>query len=159
MAVGFSSACTWERNGGNVKQLTLIATIGLLFACGDKDNDTSVTAEPASEPSGEASSEPSGEPSGEASNEPSGEPSNEGNAANGETLYGQKCSGCHGANGSGGSSPNLVGLSMSDEEISNIIVNGKGGMPGGLASGLKSMISLHTFEPCKAYNSRTKTVY
>ena len=45
----------------------------LLFACGDKDEDTSTT-EPAGEPSTE---EPAGEPATEASTEPAGEPATE----------------------------------------------------------------------------------
>ena len=106
-----------------MKQLTFIAAMGLLFACGDKDNET--------EPSSEASSEPSGE----ASSEPSGEPSSEANAENGAIVFGQRCAGCHGTDGGGASAPSLIGSSLSDSEIADIIENGVGSMPGGLASG------------------------
>ena len=44
------------------------------------------------------------------------------------------CSYCHGASGEGGSGPNLVLVSpeLSDDEMYTVIVQGRGGMPGGL---------------------------
>ncbi len=110
----------------------------LFLACGEKhdhDHDTATdTAEPSSEtstePSSEASTEPSSEastePSSEASSEPAGEPSTEpaGDAANGETLVTTKCMGCHGSNPAIEKAAN-----MSDEELIDVLDNGKGYMP------------------------------
>lgn len=43
------------------------------------------------------------------------------------------CVSCHGGNLEGGAAPALVGSSLSEEELKDIIVNGTdGGMPGGL---------------------------
>ncbi|MEW8968264.1 MULTISPECIES: cytochrome c550 [Exiguobacterium] len=56
---------------------------------------------------------------------------------NPEELYAAKgCTGCHGGNLEGGVGPALTGVGerLSAEEIANIIVNGQGSMPGGLAS-------------------------
>jgi cytochrome c551 len=58
-----------------------------------------------------------------------------------ETLFLQRCSMCHGDNLEGGEVgaqvPALknVGSSMTQEEIENIIVNGKGAMSSGLLEG------------------------
>ncbi|WP_214824445.1 cytochrome c550 [Exiguobacterium algae] len=56
---------------------------------------------------------------------------------NPEELYAAKgCTGCHGGNLEGGVGPALTGVGerLSAEEIQNIIVNGRGQMPAGLAS-------------------------
>lgn len=56
---------------------------------------------------------------------------------NPEDLYAAKgCTGCHGGNLEGGVGPALTGVGerLSAEEIANIIVNGQGSMPAGLAS-------------------------
>ncbi|STO07819.1 MULTISPECIES: cytochrome c550 [Exiguobacterium] len=56
---------------------------------------------------------------------------------NPEDLYAaQGCAGCHGGNLEGGVGPALTGVGerLSADEITNIIINGKGSMPGGLAS-------------------------
>ncbi|WP_019394897.1 cytochrome c551 [Priestia filamentosa] len=49
-------------------------------------------------------------------------------------LYKQSCLGCHGDNLQGNNGPNLqqVGKKYSKEELSEIIVNGRGSMPKGL---------------------------
>src|SRR5690625_2770437 len=54
-----------------------------------------------------------------------------------EDAYQQSCASCHGADLSGGAGPDLqnVGSSYSAEEIADIIENGTGSMPAGLASG------------------------
>lgn len=55
-----------------------------------------------------------------------------GDAASGETLYASNCAGCHGADGTGVSGPDLTsGLvsGMSDDAISDVIANGTGSMP------------------------------
>lgn len=68
------------------------------------------------------------------------EESTEGGAvdsAAGEEVYQQNCASCHGADLSGGAGPELsqVGSNLSEDEIRDIIVNGKGSMPGGLVDG------------------------
>lgn len=59
------------------------------------------------------------------------------NAGNADELYKNKCSSCHGANLEGGVGPDLtkVGSSLSPQVIEDIIVKGKGSMPGGLLKG------------------------
>ena len=55
-----------------------------------------------------------------------------GDAANGATLYSSSCAGCHGADGTGVSGPDLTsGLvsGMTDDQISDVIANGAGSMP------------------------------
>lgn len=53
-----------------------------------------------------------------------------------------KCIGCHGGDLSGGVGPALVGTSLSKEEITEIITNGKGsGMPGGLLPGQEEQMA------------------
>lgn len=51
-----------------------------------------------------------------------------------EAHYQQSCIGCHGSSYEGGAGPSLVGVGekLSQEEIQDIVVNGKGGMPPGL---------------------------
>lgn len=50
-----------------------------------------------------------------------------------EAVAQQKCIGCHGSSYEGqGNTPSLVGTELSEEEIADIIANGKGAMPGGL---------------------------
>ena len=56
---------------------------------------------------------------------------------NPEDLYASKgCTGCHGGNLEGGVGPALTGVGerLSVEEIQNVVVNGRGQMPAGLAS-------------------------
>ncbi|WLR53079.1 c-type cytochrome [Bacillus tianshenii] len=57
--------------------------------------------------------------------------------AEGYKIYeAQGCINCHGENLTGGAAaPSLVGTGLSPEEISDIAVNGKGGMPAGLFKG------------------------
>ncbi|WP_170008197.1 cytochrome c551 [Bacillus fonticola] len=54
-----------------------------------------------------------------------------------EEVYGGNCIQCHGENLAGVSGPNLqkVGGKYSEDEIRNIIENGRGGMPPGLIEG------------------------
>lgn len=55
-----------------------------------------------------------------------------GDSANGATAYASKCAGCHGADGTGVSGPDLTsGLvtGMSDELLACTIADGVGGMP------------------------------
>ncbi|MDZ5712193.1 cytochrome c550 [Jeotgalibacillus haloalkalitolerans] len=50
-----------------------------------------------------------------------------------EAHYQSTCIGCHGENYEGASGPSLVGVgeNLSVDEIADIMVNGRGGMPGG----------------------------
>jgi cytochrome c551 len=56
-------------------------------------------------------------------------------SSDGQKLFEQKCSSCHGVDLAGGVGPKLQGTSLSQEEIENIIINGQGGMPKGLLEG------------------------
>jgi cytochrome c551 len=60
-----------------------------------------------------------------------------GGTVDAEKLAAQKCSTCHGQNLEGGGAPKIsdVGSRYSKEELEDIIVNGKGGMPGGIIKG------------------------
>ncbi|PLT31088.1 cytochrome c551 [Peribacillus deserti] len=58
-------------------------------------------------------------------------------ASSGEKLYQKNCSSCHGGNLEGGFGPKLtnVGATYSEDEIGNIIKNGKGQMPPNIVKG------------------------
>lgn len=58
-------------------------------------------------------------------------------AANGEKIFTQKCSSCHGQNLEGGVGPDLttVGSRLSQADIETLIKDGKGAMPPGLIEG------------------------
>ncbi|MFD2630850.1 cytochrome c550 [Oceanobacillus kapialis] len=81
------------------------------------------------------------EEQGEQSQEGGGE-SSEGESAEGgttedpEAIFESNCASCHGADLSGGAGPNLtqVGSRLSEDEIQNIIINGQGSMPAGMAT-------------------------
>jgi mono/diheme cytochrome c family protein len=66
-----------------------------------------------------------------------GEADVEGDLAAGEAYFASSCGGCHmgGGNDAGGIGPQLAGMDLSADEIENVVVNGQGAMPGGLASG------------------------
>ncbi|PAV29043.1 cytochrome C [Virgibacillus profundi] len=55
---------------------------------------------------------------------------------NPEEIFSSNCASCHGADLSGGVGPDLtqVGSDLSKEDIQNIIINGQGSMPPGLAT-------------------------
>ncbi|ASN04736.1 cytochrome c551 [Virgibacillus necropolis] len=54
-----------------------------------------------------------------------------------EEVFQNNCAYCHGSDLSGGAGPDLteVGSRYSKEEITEIIINGKGAMPAGLVEG------------------------
>jgi cytochrome c551 len=61
-----------------------------------------------------------------------------GDTVDAEKIAAQKCSSCHGENleGQGGSANiSKLGAKYSKDEIEEIILNGKGGMPGGVIKG------------------------
>lgn len=53
-----------------------------------------------------------------------------------EAIFSSNCASCHGADLSGGAGPDLtqVGSTLSQEEIQDIIINGQGSMPAGMAT-------------------------
>ncbi|RNF41032.1 cytochrome c550 [Planococcus salinus] len=44
----------------------------------------------------------------------------------------QNCISCHGSSYEGGMGPSLIGLDMPQEEVEDVLLNGRGAMPGGL---------------------------
>ena len=73
-------------------------------------------------------------PAPEVTNPP--EPVSETVSSEGEELFANSCSGCHGSDGDSGSSPQLSSVvpPLSDEELTDVIENGVGSMPGGLVA-------------------------
>ncbi len=53
----------------------------------------------------------------------------------GLVVFNRNCSGCHGTGAVGAGAPRLVRRGLTEERIRGPIVNGRGGMPGGLVSG------------------------
>ena len=55
-----------------------------------------------------------------------------GDEASGATVYASTCSGCHAADGTGGTGPSLVehAQHFDDEALLDIVFNGRGSMPG-----------------------------
>lgn len=104
----------WTRGGNNVKKKLLAAIFGavlVLGACGG------------------------GKDTGNEKNE--GATGEDTAAVDAEQIVNQKCISCHGGNLEGASAPALteVGADHSEEEILDIILNGQGGMPGGIIKG------------------------
>ncbi|MCY8232615.1 c-type cytochrome [Priestia endophytica] len=66
----------------------------------------------------------------------------EATTGNPEEIVSQNCIACHGDNLQGGSGPplNRVGLKYQQNEIEDIINNGKGAMPGGVISAEEAKI-------------------
>lgn len=73
--------------------------------------------------------------------EPNNDATNDNGAAttevDAEAVVQQSCASCHGGNLEGGAGPALdkIGASLSEEEIHDVIVNGKGAMPPGVIKG------------------------
>jgi cytochrome c551 len=63
--------------------------------------------------------------------------------AAGEAVVNRSCISCHGANLEGGYGPTLqnIGEEYNKEEIINILINGKGSMPGNLAEGQEEAVA------------------
>ncbi|MBD8032610.1 cytochrome c [Solibacillus sp. Sa1YVA6] len=59
----------------------------------------------------------------------------------GEKVVNASCIGCHGGDLSGAMGPNLTNLSLSKDEIINILENGKGSMPAGTAAGEEEAVA------------------
>lgn len=98
--------------------LICIAFIGFLTACGGGDDETEQDTTPTEEPADDEQEQTA-------------------DAGNGEALFQQSCSSCHGGDLKSGGAPDLdkIGSQYSKDEILDIIENGKGGMPGGLLKG------------------------
>lgn len=96
--------------------------IGLIFflSLEGVGNEAEIAEEHAAEENGEGAATGEGEETADA-----GEFDPEAKAQ-------ESCISCHGGNYEGGVGPSLVATEMSQEEIEEIIANGKGGMPGGL---------------------------
>lgn len=89
----------------------------MAMACGDKTEDSAV--------------EPAEEPATEPGDEDTGEATEEVNLENGQTIHDNVCMGCHASNST--IDDNVPGLT--DEEIKDVVENGKGGMPAQSVSG------------------------
>lgn len=59
-----------------------------------------------------------------------------------EEIFSANCASCHGADLSGGAGPDLtqVGSSLSKEDIQDIIINGRGSMPAGMATNAEAEV-------------------
>ncbi|NBJ68543.1 MULTISPECIES: cytochrome c550 [Clostridia] len=59
-----------------------------------------------------------------------------------EAIYETNCASCHGGDLSGGMGPDLtqVGSKLSKDEIQNIIINGQGQMPAGMANEAEAQV-------------------
>ena len=92
------------------RTLLFLLPLSLLMACGDKGDDTGAST---------------GGPY-------DGILALTGDEANGETVYLSTCSGCHAADGTGGTGPSLVEKASEhgDEGLLDIVFNGTGSMPG-----------------------------
>ncbi|AIF43406.1 cytochrome c550 [Virgibacillus sp. SK37] len=64
------------------------------------------------------------------------EEAQEGASDDPQAIFEGNCASCHGADLSGGAGPDLtqVGSRLSAEEIQDVIINGKGSMPAGMAT-------------------------
>lgn len=99
----------------NMKRLVLMLWLPAVIACGDKDDGDTASTE-----SGEDGGDEGGDDGG-----PSGD------ADQGEALYAISCAGCHAADGTGASGPDLNSVvpGLSEGALKSIILDGVGGMP------------------------------
>lgn len=61
-----------------------------------------------------------------------------------DALVQQSCIGCHGTDlqgGMGGAAPSLVNMDISKEEIIEVLTNGRGAMPPGVAAGNEEAVA------------------
>ena len=93
---------------------TLFGAALVLGACGGGDDNASEPADDATNDNGAATTD-----------------------VDAEAVVQQNCASCHGGNLEGGAGPALedVGSRLSEEEIHDVIVNGKGAMPPGVIKG------------------------
>lgn len=95
-----------------MRMISLLAALTLVAACGDDKDDTA---------QGHTGALDSDHPALALT----------GDETAGETVFSTICATCHGADGTGGSGPNITGVTsgLSDAEIVTIIAEGKGSMP------------------------------
>jgi mono/diheme cytochrome c family protein len=108
----------------------LMAGLGAgLAACGDKSDDTGSTDTASDDGSGDDGSGDDG--SGDDGSGDDGSGDDGGNTADGPTLFANHCAACHGADGRGGSGPDLADEvpGKSDGDLTDVILNGDGNMP------------------------------
>ncbi|KAA9018332.1 cytochrome c551 [Niallia endozanthoxylica] len=98
--------------------VVFVAFLSFISACGDGDEATEQENAPTEEQAAEEQA-----PTADA-----GEP---------DAKYQQSCSQCHGGDLVSGGAPdlNMIGSKYSQDEILEIIENGRGNMPGGLLTG------------------------
>ena len=97
-----------------------ILPLFMVLACGDKTEDSAVGLD-----------EPAEEPAIEPGDEDTGEATDEVDLENGQSIHDNVCMGCHAGNSS--MADNVPDLT--DEEIKDVVENGKGGMPAQSVSG------------------------
>jgi cytochrome c551 len=128
----------------------MVLMIGLLAACGGTEEQTSPdntpdegvteTEIPADQPDQE-------DTAGETDTEDTANESSEDAEviATGEAVVNQACISCHGTNLEGGFGPALqnIGDTYSKEEIIDVLINGKGSMPGNLAEGSEEAVAVY----------------
>ncbi len=127
--------------------VALLLAIGLAVGCSESNEDdarTPSSAETAAnsaaqtDENGETVTAPADEPAtgDETATEPAGEEP-QGDVAAGETFFASTCAGCHMDNGkaAGGVGPQLAGQGLTAETVADVVTNGRGAMPPGLASG------------------------
>ncbi len=66
---------------------------------------------------------------------------NEALAAEGEKIVNSSCTGCHGIDLSGDLGPNLHNLSLSKDQIIEILIKGRKSMPPGTANGKEEEVA------------------
>lgn len=134
-----------SRSRIGVVLVSLVAGLSLLTACGGSSEEDAKTPEGSptvansalqTNSKGETVTAPSSTPPATtgAGEKP---PAAAGDAAAGETYFAASCAGCHlnGGKDAGGVGPVLAGAGLTAEAVETQIINGKGAMPGGLASG------------------------
>jgi mono/diheme cytochrome c family protein len=113
----------------------VIALVSALaaFGAGCGDDDESSTPDTTSTPAQTTSTPTATTPT---ATTPTETTDDSGDVAAGQTFFEGSCQGCHTAGGTqAGAGPVLAGQGLTEEAITNQIVNGGGGMPPGLASG------------------------
>jgi cytochrome c551 len=89
--------------------LVLLLAVGLVaVGCGD-DDDTEVTETTVIEPE-------------DGEDDAAGE-------ADGEAVFAQTCATCHGADGTGGTGPDLTAMDLDEDRVAEQVRNGGGAMP------------------------------
>ena len=94
-----------------------------LAACGDaEDADTTTDSTPTESSEGTDSSATT-------------------DVSTGEKVVNASCVGCHGGDLTGSMGPDLTNISLSKDEIVDVLVNGKGSMPPGTADGEEEAVA------------------